>query len=150
VRSTWCTLSEPLWLVMRALNGTHRKCGSASIYRMTESQLEAILGRLEMLAPQSRLSDKRARLAAVRERLLALHARGHSWRAIAREISAAGESVSADLLRAICIPKAKRRGRAARRHSDPAAAVAAAPRAQPPTPVTEANTTAFGAKGLKI
>jgi hypothetical protein len=150
VRSTWCTLSEPLWLVMRALNGTHRKVGSASIYRMTDSQLEAILDRLEMLAPQSRLSDKRARLAAVRERLLALHARGHSWRAIAREISATGESVSADLLRAICIPKAKRRGRAARGRSDAPPAIPTAPRPQPATLVTKTNTTAFGAKGLKI
>lgn len=117
---------------------------------MTESQLEAILGRLEMLVPQKRFSDKRARLGAVRERLLALHARGHSWRAIAREISAAGETVSADLLRAICIPKSKRRGRTTRNHPVASSTAAAAAPTQRPATTTKTANNQFGAKGLKL
>lgn len=103
-----------------------------------------------MLAPQRRFSDKRARLAAVRERLLSLHARGHSWRAIAREMSSAGEKVSADLLRAICIPKAKRRGRAARQRNDVTTDAASAVAAQRPAPVGKVTDARFGAKGLKL
>jgi len=117
---------------------------------MTESQLEAILERLEVLAPQGRFSDKRARLVAVRERLLALHARGHSWRAIARELSSAGERVSADLLRAICIPKAKRRGGAVRKHSDASLTAPSTGPTKRSAPTAKTNSAPFGAKGLKL
>ncbi len=116
---------------------------------MTDSQLQSILDRLEMLAPQKRFSDKRERLASARERLLALHARGHSWRAIAREISSTGEKVSADLLRSICIPKGKRRERAARRGGNPT--LQTVPAATPRLALAESGTDSrFGAKGLKL
>jgi hypothetical protein len=116
---------------------------------MTDSQLQSILDRLEMLAPQKRFSDKRERLASARERLLALHARGHSWRAIAREISSTGEKVSADLLRSICIPKGKRRGRATRRPGN--TALQTAPAMDPRSVLVDSGTDSrFGAKGLKL
>lgn len=136
-----------LWVKLRE---THRRFSSASIYRMTDSQLESILERLEMLAPQRRFSDKRARLAAVRERLLSLHARGHSWRAIAREISSAGEKVSADLLRSVCAPKAKRRSRAPRKRNDVTMDAASTIAVQRPAPAAKIPDARFGAKGLKL
>lgn len=117
---------------------------------MTASELAQILDRLEAVGPRPRLSDKHQQLAEVRQRLLTLHARGHSWRAIARELSAAGEKVSADLLRSICRP-AKRRNRVAeKRETVPAPAA-------PPTETQRRELTTqsksdprFGAKGLKL
>lgn len=142
------------------------ECGSASVSgtrwqasrrlgavttTMTVIELIAILDRLESFGPQQRLTGKRAHLTEVRERLLALHARGHSWRAIARELSAAGEKVSADLLRAVCGAKVKHcRAKRARTHE--AALPAARPQVaaqMPPPPTLPKNEGGFGAKGLR-
>jgi hypothetical protein len=121
---------------------------------MTPADLVRILDQLEQLGPQRRLSGKRAQLADVRERLLALHARGHSWRAIARELSTPGENVTADLLRAVCKTNPKRR-KAKNVQSDSESPAAPKPRVPvsqgvpatvpPATPVA-----AFGAKGLQL
>jgi hypothetical protein len=119
---------------------------------MTATELTAILDRLDSFGPQQRLNGRRAQLIGVRERLLALHARGHSWRAIARELSAAGEKVSADLLRAVCGAKGKhRRGKRARAHEVPRPPAhprigAEVPRAPAAPAKTDGR---FGAKGLK-
>lgn len=119
---------------------------------MTAIELTAILDRLDSFGPQRRLNGKRAELAEVRERLLALHARGHSWRAIARELSAAGEKVSADLLRAVCGAKAKhRKAKRARTREVPLPPAHPRTEAQAPTaPAAPAKSDGrFGAKGLK-
>ena len=119
---------------------------------MTATELTAILDRLDSFGPQQRLNGKRAQLIGVRERLLALHARGHSWRAIARELSAAGEKVSADLLRAVCGAKAKHRKRKRARTHD-VARPPAHPRtdaaARPAQAAPARSDGRFGAKGLK-
>lgn len=47
---------------------------------MTGTELTAILDRLDSFGPQQRLNGKRAQLISVRERLLALHTRGHRHR----------------------------------------------------------------------
>jgi hypothetical protein len=112
-----------------------------------------ILDQLEQLGPQRRLSGKRAQLTDVRERLLELHARGHSWRAIGRELSTAGETVTADLLRSVCKAKPKQRNaRKAQRSADvPAASKPSAPAtrgAQAAGPAIPASV--FGAKGLQL
>lgn len=116
---------------------------------MTSSELETILERLGTVAPTSRLSEKRQLLSGARERILELRRRGHSWRSLARELSAAiGETVSADLLRAACVKRVARR-RSSR-------AVAAVPISKPqentPTPrlAMTPNGGRFGAKGLKL
>ncbi len=116
---------------------------------MKTSELEATLGRLETLAPSSRLSEKRQLLAGARERILALRQRGHSWRSLANELSIAiGETVSADLLRAACTKRARRRVVHELTSSTTAAKVVGkdAPVAPPPTP----NSDRFGAKGMKL
>ena len=118
---------------------------------MTAAELKAILDRLESFGPQRPLNSKRAQLSEVRERLIALHARGHSWRAIARELSASGEKVSSDLLRAVCGGRAKHRRRKLARGDEAAVPTA---RVRAAAQITQAATTAkndgcFGAKGLK-
>ena len=116
---------------------------------MTSSELETILERLETVAPRSRLSEKRQLLSGARERILELRRRGHSWRSMARELSAAiGETVSADLLRAACVKRV-----AQRRSSRATAAGPIAKTAEnTPTPrlVMTPNDGRFGAKGLKL
>lgn len=119
---------------------------------MTTSELEAILERLETLAPSSRLSEKRQLLSGARERILALRQRGYSWRSLANQLSAAiGQKISPDLLRAACMKRAPRRN--VRRtanlapttaHTKPKTAVTPEPA---PTPL---NGDRFGAKGLKL
>jgi len=113
------------------------------------SELEAILERLETLSPSSRLSEKRQLLTGARERIIALRQRGHSWRSLARELSAAiGENVSADLLRTACVKRARQRR--TRRAAGGAPAAQATPKAPPAlTPSTPSNGV-FGAKGLKL
>ena len=120
---------------------------------MTPADLTRILDQLEKLGPQRRLSGKRAQLTDARERLLALHARGHSWRALARELSAPGETITADLLRSVCKAKPKRRTVRKAQHN------AEAPTAARPRPVAGHGThaavpgtpvAAFGAKGLQL
>lgn len=116
---------------------------------MKASELETILERLETLAPSSRLSEKRQLLAGARERILALRQRGHSWRSLANELSAAiGAKVSADLLRAACMKRSLRRGVRQTTNSAPEGKVANkdVPAAPTPTP----NSDRFGAKGLKL
>lgn len=116
---------------------------------MTPDDLARLLDQLEHRSPQRRQSRKRAQLNDVRERLLRLHARGHSWRAIARELSATGEKVTADLLRAVCKAHPKRR----RPERNALTAVAAESRVTKPAPrvVPPATGTAtFGAKGLQL
>ncbi len=119
---------------------------------MTASELAAILDRLEALGPRRRLSDKHQRLSEVRQRLLALHGRGHSWRAIASELSAGGEKVSADLLRAICLTKPKRRAAKGNRPTEapaqPTRIHASAP-VTAPAPANGKTDGRFGARGLK-
>ena len=120
---------------------------------MTPLDLTAILDRLESFGPQRHLSGKRAQLAEVRERLIALNARGHSWRSIARELSAAGEKVTADLLRSVCRVKTRRRGaKTPRRHSVPERATNSLSAAQPQPKIAPCakNDGSFGAKGLKL
>ena len=116
----------------------------------TPTEILTILDRLEAFDPQRRLSGKRAQLAAVRDRLITLHAKGHSWRSIARELSATGEKVSADLLRSICKTKPRRRAPIATRSANPperpAKALADA-RSAPAAAIKSDGR--FGAKGLK-
>lgn len=120
---------------------------------MTALELTAVLNRLETMGPQRRVSDRHQRLEEARQRLLALHARGHSWRAIARELTAAGEKVSADLLRAICTGKPKHHAGKGRRSASNAEAPAlqerrarSAQAAATPSGTTDGR---FGARGLK-
>lgn len=119
---------------------------------MTASELEAALERLETLAPSTRLSDKRQLLSAVRERILSLRQRGHSWRSLAIEISAAiGQKVSPDLLRAACMKRTPRRNT---RQASSSASASIPPKAKPvaatgPTPAPLSDNR-FGAKGLKL
>jgi predicted short-subunit dehydrogenase-like oxidoreductase (DUF2520 family) len=120
---------------------------------MTPMDLAAILDRLESFGPQRRLSGKRAQLAEVRERLTALNARGHSWRSIARELSAAGEKVTADLLRSVCRVKARQRGvKTTTRRSAPEGAtnVHSASQPEPKIAPTAKHDGSFGARGLKL
>lgn len=115
---------------------------------MTTSELETILERLETLAPSSRLSEKRQLLAGARERILALRQRGHSWRSLANELSAAiGVKVSADLLRAACTKRASRRGVRQTTSSAPAAKVT---ENDVLAPAPALNSDRFGAKGMKL
>ncbi len=112
-------------------------------------ELETILGRLETESPSSRVSEKRQLLTGARERILALRQRGHSWRSLARELSAAiGETVSADLLRAACIKRAPQRRTRRAANVEPAAH--AAPKASPVVTVSKPSNDGFGAKGLKL
>jgi DNA-binding NarL/FixJ family response regulator len=123
---------------------------------MKPADLIRILDQLEQLGPQRRLSSKRSQLTDVRERLLSLHARGHSWRAIARELSASGETVTADLLRSVCKAKAKQRKRSTTRRDPEAPAAArlrprpAADKRSPATVPPPKPVAAFGAKGLQL
>lgn len=119
---------------------------------MLATELEALFTRLESLSPPSRVSSKRQLLANARERIIALRRRGHSWRALAREISAAiGQNVSADLLRAACAHCTPLR----RNRRDVSAAPASEGR-KTAAPVTQAKSApqqsgvSFGAKGLKL
>lgn len=119
---------------------------------MTASDILAVLNRLESLGPIRRHNVKRAALTEARDRLIALHARGHSWRAIARELSAAGEKVSADLLRAVCGGK-RQRGAAKRPRatstSMSAPTIRQALQQATPRRAGAATNTRFGARGLK-
>jgi hypothetical protein len=118
-------------------------------YKVTTSELQAALERLETIAPSSRLSDKRQLLSGVRERILALRQRGHSWRSLAAELSAAiGQKVSADLLRTACMKRARRRGVRQATISAPAPTDTKATIA-PVTPAKPSDDR-FGAKGLKL
>jgi len=111
--------------------------------------LETILERLETVAPTSRLSEKRQLLNGARERILELRRRGHSWRSLARELSAAiGETVSADLLRAACVNRVARRRSSRAPTARPVAKIAE----NTPTPrlAMTPNDGRFGAKGLKL
>ena len=116
---------------------------------MTATDLQTILDKLAGLAPSSRTSAKRQLLESASDAILALHRRGHSWRALARELSSAiGETVSADLLRAACIKQSGTRK--ARRI---ATSTLSAPSAQkPPVPPAAPTSSSggFGAKGLKL
>ena len=116
---------------------------------MTTSELESILERLETLTPSSRVSEKRQLLTGARERIMALRQRGHSWRSLARELSAAiGENVSADLLRAACVKRFPQR----RTRLSVSGAPAAQTTRKAPSAVTAStpNNSGFGAKGLKL
>ncbi len=119
---------------------------------MTVTELEELFARLETLAPSSRVSEKRQLLTIARERIIALRRRGHSWRALAREISAAlGQHVSADLLRAACAQRAP-----LRRHRRDASAIPAPEKREteapvtPPKPAPQPSSSSFGARGLKL
>jgi len=119
---------------------------------MDSEELVNILERLERYDPPHRISEKRTRLMSLRERLLALHARGHSWRSIARELSGSGEQFSADLLRAVCLTKRGRRAAKAPREKSDARQGSSAehqtkvrPRMEP----TRTIAARFGARGLK-
>jgi DNA-binding CsgD family transcriptional regulator len=120
---------------------------------MTPADVSRILDQLDQHGPQRRLSGKRAQLTDVRERLLELHARGHSWRAIARELSTTGETVTADLLRSVCKAKPKRRHARSAQHSTE---VPAAPQPAPcaargaHTAGSATPASVFGAKGLQL
>lgn len=116
---------------------------------MTVTELQSILERLASTTPSSRTSAKRQLLESASDAILALHRRGHSWRALARELSSAiGETVSADLLRAACVKRAGQRK--TRRIANGMATANAAPK--PPTPATASapSNGGFGAKGLKL
>ena len=118
---------------------------------MTTSELEAILERLETLAPSSRLSEKRLLLAGARERIIALRQRGHSWRSLANELSAEiGEKVSADLLRAACTKRARRRGVRQVTDNAPEAKITAKNIPTAPASTPAPNGDRFGAKGMKL
>jgi hypothetical protein len=69
-----------------------------------------VLDRLESREPQRRLVGKRAKLAPFRDRLIALRTKGYTWKALADELSAAGDKVTTELVRSICITKSKRSG----------------------------------------
>jgi hypothetical protein len=122
---------------------------------MILSQLSAVLDRLESLTPQRRTTEKRKQLTEVRERLLALHARGHSWRSIARELSAQGDKVSPDLLRLVCTTN-KRAPRILKRTRHRATKIISSGEPSKPVVRAEAKQRAasespgFGAKGLKL
>lgn len=117
---------------------------------MTASELEAILERIETLSPSSRLSEKRQLLSGARERILALRQRGHSWRSLARELSAAiGETVSPDLLRTACLKRSKQR-RSQRTIGGAPPVRTPSPKTSPVIPAPVAGGDAFGAKGLKL
>ena len=119
---------------------------------MTASELEAILERLETVAPSSRLSEKRQLLSGARERILALRQRGHSWRSLAIELSTAiGQKISPDLLRSACMKRAPRRN--IRQATTPALASTLPKEEMTTAPVpasTRPNGDRFGAKGLKL
>ena len=123
---------------------------------MTPAELEAVLQRLQHADPTSRVSHKRQLLSSAREPIIALYQRGHSWRALARELSTAmGETISADLLRTACLKHPQRRPR--RRSTRGAAAPKPQPTRTPEASLTPAHQAAstptndrFGAKGLKL
>ncbi len=119
---------------------------------MTPSELEAILGRLETLAPSSRLSEKRQLLSGSRERILALRKRGHSWRSLANELSTAvGQKISPDLLRAACVKRTLRHNIGRATTPTPASNLPKKEVTTVPTPApTLQNSDRFGAKGLKL
>jgi hypothetical protein len=119
---------------------------------MTSTDLAQILERLEALGPQRKLTGKRAQLSEVRARLISLHARGHSWRSIARELSAAGEKVTADLLRSVCSAKVKRRAlKPLRSEGATSQSIAVRETVKPAPSVggSQASDERFGAKGLQ-
>ncbi len=119
---------------------------------MTESDLKAFIERLATLAPSSRASEKRRLLESNGDAFLDLHRRGHSWSSIARELSAAaGERVSADLLRAACAKRApQRRARGVKGAGATTALKPAAPAKPPTQPTPTSSSERFGAKGLKL
>ena len=162
MRLTIRAKSETLRLTSRDLPETHvlfrcarlsPRTSNLSRYTVTTSELEAILGRLETLAPSSRLSEKRLLLAGARERIIALRQRGHSWRSLASELSAAiGEKVSADLLRAACTKRVRRRGAHHTTSSAPVTRLTQIEKsvAPVPTPSPSQSNDRFGAKGMKL
>jgi lipopolysaccharide biosynthesis regulator YciM len=124
---------------------------------VTASELDAILQRLQDVAPTPRVSQKRQLLANAREQILALYQRGYSWRSLARELSTAtGQAISADLLRMACMKRQQQRP--ARRNTSaavlPTAPQTTAPRSRPSgahkTMAPASTDSTFGAKGLKL
>ena len=79
---------------------------------MTVTTFQTIIDELERMGPATTVSEKRARLAQMRERLVRLHHAGHSWSAIARALTGSGEKVNVQMLRVICRPKSRRKARA--------------------------------------
>lgn len=121
---------------------------------MTTAELETILRRLQEAAPTSRLSRKRQLLAGARDTIIALHQRGHSWRSLARELSAAtGENISADLLRTACLQR-RRLGRRAQsapaKSLQPTTRASVAVAALAPKPAAKSGNERFGARGLEL
>ncbi|MHB8704842.1 MAG: hypothetical protein ACYC8W_12045 [Candidatus Tyrphobacter sp.] len=98
------------------------------------------------------MSEKRQLLSGARERILALRQRGHSWRSLAIELSAAiGQKISPDLLRAACAKRAPRRK--LRQATIPTLASIVPKKEATAAPVpapTQPNGERFGARGLKL
>lgn len=115
-----------------------------------ESKLAEIIAQLAGRSPSSRTSEKRRLIEGNVEAILALHRRGFSWSALARELSSAtDERISADLLRAACTKRARRRRSRRAKAEAPitttAPATVAAQTAKPTSPPIRDR---FGAKGL--
>ncbi len=118
---------------------------------MSESDITAVLDELEGRGPRSRNHERNARFAAVRNRLIALHAKGHSWSSIAAALKAAGQKASANYLRAVC-EKGPQRKRSVAVARPVAASNKSAQKAQPRAPglPEDPNGKHFGAKGLQL
>jgi hypothetical protein len=75
--------------------------------------LAAALDRLDACSPHRLMGKKRARLTAMREELLALHQRGHSWRSIAFVLSTPEERISGELVQSVCTGTTRKRSKVA-------------------------------------
>ena len=115
-----------------------------------ESKLAEIIAQLADRSPSTRTSEKRRLLEGNGEAIFALHQRGFSWSALARELSSAtGEPISPDLLRTACSKRSRQRR--IRRAKAPVPATVATPSplaASTPKPASSPSRDKFGAKGL--